>query len=356
MPFEENMFLWEGNMEREKMIEKLLDEAKLEEASKMINLIKKNRFYYFYYKAEILRMKGIIKKALILFKKSFTLASSDDEKLKSLLKIASLSRTVGDLKTAERSIILAKKISPQSADVLMENAMYLRLAERYNKALKIFNRLKKMYFKKNDISAISYIMWAEGGIYRNIGDIKKSVEKFKEALRYAKMAKDLSLEIYCELGLAGCLRIMGKINESYLTYSRCIKKIPQDDFFGKGYSYCGTANALRQLGRYKTALEYYKKALYYYNKTDDKADIALVLWGMAECYKKIDLKKAYFYINKAKRLIKNIHEIRGSILIKLTESHIRYARGEREKAKKLFNEAFELSKKHKLNTLIETFG
>ncbi|MGC8867796.1 MAG: tetratricopeptide repeat protein, partial [Elusimicrobiales bacterium] len=127
-------------------------------------------------------------------------------------------------------------------------------------------------------------------------------------------------------------------------------------YFAKGYSYCGTGNALRQLGNYKAALRFYRKALSYYRKTQDRADMALVLWGMAECYKKIDIKKAYRYIIKAKKLIKGLQEVRGRILINLTESHIRYAMGDVERAKKLFNRAVKISIKHKANTLIESFG
>ncbi|MGC8867926.1 MAG: hypothetical protein ACP5PA_06965, partial [Elusimicrobiales bacterium] len=206
----------------EEIIEKLLDDNRLNEALKKVNLIKKYRFSYFYYMAEILRMRGLIKKSLVFFKRSLALASSNEEKFKSALKIASLSRTLGDLKTARKHLAIAMKISPSSLELLMERAMYLRLSERYDDAIEIFNRLKREYIKKKDIAGISYILWAEGGMYRNMGMIKKSIRSFTNALKYAKMIKEPSLEIYSELGLAGSLRIIGKLKESYLLYSRCI--------------------------------------------------------------------------------------------------------------------------------------
>lgn len=337
-------------------IEKLIESEQFDKALKLLENTNKNSFEYFYFKAEINRIKGFIKKAHDIFKKALKYAQKYDDKFKTFIRLASLSRALGDLNKSAKYLKLAEKINPSSVDFLIEKAMYLRLSEKYADAFKIFKKLKKIFSNEKDYSALAYILWAEGGIYRNMGLIDLSIKSFKNAIKYSNISKDPSILLYSKLGLAGSLRIKGEIKKSYNLYHECIKKSPSSDLFAKGYSLCGTANALRQLGRYKTALRYYRKALFYYKKIKDNPDTALVLWGMSECFKKIDLKKADKCLKEARKYLKNTHEIRGKILVNISDAHLRYVSGDIKNSKILFNKALELSLKHNLNTVIECFG
>ncbi|MCX7905071.1 MAG: tetratricopeptide repeat protein [Elusimicrobiales bacterium] len=336
-------------------IESLLNKEKIKDAERLIRKIKKEKEYYYYY-AEIMRMKGFITKAIFLFKKALNEINDRDIKLKIFIRIMSLLRTIGDINDLKKYIILTQRLKANSEEFLLEKAMCLRLFEKYNQANKIFKKLKKIYTKNKDYQGISYILWAQGGIYRTKGSINKSINSYKKAKKYALKAKDKTLYLYSNLGLAGSLRIAAKLKESYKTYYSCIKLSPNDDMFAKGYSYCGAANALRQMGFYKKAIKYYNKALKYYLKIKDNADIALVLWGLAECYKKYDINKALVYLKKAKKYLKDKKEIRGKILILFSESYIRYIKGDIKKAKNLFNRAMKLSKKHSMYIYLENFG
>ncbi|MCX7641413.1 MAG: tetratricopeptide repeat protein [Elusimicrobiales bacterium] len=337
-------------------IEKLLNNGEINRAKKIINKIKTDKMHYYYYAAEAERMRGMISKSISLFKKSLKFVDNDNFKFKILIKLISLSRTIGNIIDSKRYIEIAKKINSKSEEFLIEKAMYLRLIEKYKKSFEIFEKLKKNYFKNKDYQGISYIFWAEAGIHRTLGNIRKSINAYKSSMKYAVKSNDKTLYLYSKLGLSGTLRIAGKLKDSYKFYYSCIKLTPDDDMFAKGYSYCGTANALRQMGKFKQAIKYYKKALNFYKKVGDEPDIALVLWGMAECYKKYNIDRALKIILQAKKYIKNSQEIRGKVLIILTESYLRYTKGEIKKAKKLFNAAIKLSNKHSIYTYIETFG
>lgn len=340
-------------MEITKQIEEYLNFEKINEAEKLIKKLKREK-YFFYYYAEILRIKGFVKKAIYYYKKA--MEKMKEKKFEIILKIISLYRTTGEKNKAKKYIKMAEKINPNSIELMIEKAMYFRLIEKYENAVKIFKRLLKYYIKNKDYQAVSYINWAVGGIYRNKGDLKKSIKYFQKAIEYSKTAKDESMMIYSILGLAGVLRIRGDLKRSYNLYYLITKKAPKTDIFAKAYSFCGTGNALRQMGKIEEALKYYKTSLKLYEKIKDNPDTALVLWGMAECYKKTNIKKAIQCIRKAKKLLKNSYEIRGKILLKKLEAEIKYSIGNKKEAKKLFEEAYNLAKKHKLNTLVETFG
>lgn len=343
-------------METYKKIELYIENGDIKAAEKLLSEIKLNKGISLYYNAEITRMKGLVLKSIKLFKKALIYNISLEYRFKIFIKLISLLRTIGNVKEAKRYLSMAEKLKPYSDEFLIEKAMVLRLLEKYEEALKIFNYLKKSYLSKKDYQAVSYILWAEGGVYRNMGEILKSIKTYQESIRYAKVSNDDTLVLYSTLGLAGSVRIAGMLKRSLRLYSKCIEKSPTDDYFAKAYSYCGTANALRQIGKFGKALKYYRYALKYYTFIKDNPDTALVLWGMAECYKRYNLNKALKYVCKAKKYLKDTHEIRGKILVTLTESYIRYALGEKLKANKLFYNAIVLSKRHKLNTLMETFG
>lgn len=342
-------------MEIDKDIESLLEYGEIEKAKRLLSKVK-NKALYLYYWSEIERTKGFISRCIKPLKTALKNTNDSNLRFKIVIRMASVLRALGRAKEAMRYLKIAQGISPNSEEFLLEKAMVLRLIERYKEALKIFRYLKNIYIKKGDYQGLSYILWAEGGMYRNMGRIYRSIRAYEDSLKYAKKAEDNTLILYSTLGLAGVIRIAGMLKRSLRLYLSCIKKAPSDDLFAKAYSYCGSANALRQMGSFKEALRYYKIALNYYTTIEDDPDTALVLWGMAECYKKYNLKKALECISKAKKYLRNSYEIRGKILLKLTEAQIRYALGDNMKARRLFFQAISLAKKHKLNTPIETFG
>lgn len=342
-------------MEIEERLSLLIENDELDSAKKILLKLKKGFIYFFYY-AEILRISGFIKKAIFFYKKALKYTKEKDKRFEIFIKIASIYRTIGNIRNAKYYLDLASKIGLKSDDLDIEKAMFLRLCGKFDKALKILTKLEKKFIKEKDYDGVSYILWAKGGTYRSMGRLKKSEQSFYEAIRYANKSRNKTLKVYSMLGLSGTLRISGEIRKSFKLYKKCISLAPKNDLFAKGYALCGTGNALRQLGDYNLALRYYKIALKHYAKIKDFADLALVLWGMSECYKKKDINTALMIAKKALNYLKNLSEPRGLILIYMTLGHIYYIKGQINKAKKYFDLAIKISKKHNLNVYLECFG
>jgi tetratricopeptide (TPR) repeat protein len=338
-------------------IDKFLDIENTKEAKKYLRNIKKRDGIYFYYLGEIERINGLLEKS---FKRYLKALSKLDKKSsfyqKTLLRLASITRSKGKIRETEKYLKILKKLNPKDLDFLLEMAMYFRMKGDFKNALYYFSKLKKIYTLKKDFQGLSYIYWAEGGIFRLEGNFKKGIISFKKSIEYALKAKDKSLLLYANFALAGILRIYGRINDSFKVYSKSLKFIDENDYFSKAYYHCGIANALRQMGNYKKAIENYLVSYRYYLKTGDKLDLALVLWGLGNAYMRVGkFKDAKDSFLKAERLFKDGFEPRGKILNLFSLSYLYYIEGRKEKAKNIYFKALKEAKKNNLNTYLEIF-
>jgi len=307
-----------------------------------------------------LRIEGFFQKAIYYYKKALPFHLQKERKLEILNKICAAFRAIGDKKNAKKysntAIKFAIKNKLNITQSMLEKAMTYRLCGEYEKAIKIFENIKKIYYHQKDYQGISYILWAIGGIYRLTGNFNKSIEYFKNSYKIALKIKDRDLKLYSLFGLAGVLRISGDINKSYKTYRKAARMVSKNDYFGLAYSYCGMANSLRQKGEFKKAKSFYMKSLKLYKAINDKPDLGFVYWGLGEIYKKENNnKKALYCFNIANKLFKSGHEKRGEILNNISISHIKYLNGEIKEANKTFFNAIKKAKKEKLNTYIEIF-
>lgn len=346
-------------------IEKIKNLIELENFNLALKELKKNKDkiekaeYHFYF-AEILRIQGLLHLAINQYKKSLKFNPSKILKIEILNKLSSCFRAIGNKKEALKFCELALKICLKNKisqeNTLLEKAMILRLSGEYDKAIKIFNKLIKIYSIKKDLAGISYIYWASGGIYRLKGKFKESIEYFQKSFEIAKKIQDKDLKAYALFGLAGVLRVAGNIEKSFLTYKKAQKLISKNDIFGKAYSFCGMANSLRQQGKLEAAFKLYMRSNQLYKLTGDKPDLGFTYWGMGEILKKKgDFKKALKYFITAEKLFKSGYEKRGEILNLISMAQTIYLMGKIKKAQKLFDKAYKLSKKEKLNTYLEIF-
>jgi len=338
-------------------IEEALCEENTNSALSLLKKVKQRDGYYFYYLGEIKRIEGLFKESyknyLIALKK---INKEDEIYSKILLRLASLSRSNGRIEEAKRYLDILIKNGWRNKDILLEQAMYLRMKGEFKRSLYYLFKLEKIYRKEKDFQGIAYIYWACGGIFRLQGHFKKGIHFFKRGIKYAKKANDRSLLLYLKFALAGILRIYGKPHQSLKEYKSCAKLIDRNDFFSKGYYYCGIANALRQLGKLEQSIYNYKKSYYYYKKTGDFLDLGLVVWGMGNSYlKKEEIKRAKKLFLKAKKLFRLGFEPRGEILNLISLSQVYYLKGDIKKAKKLYYDAIRKAKKYKLNTYLEVF-
>lgn len=338
-------------------IENYISEEDVDKAYFLLKKIKKD-FLFYYYLGETYRIKGLMKKAINFYIKAISKANKTIDKTKmfnALLKIASISRAFGDIKNTKKYIDMAGKLFI-NREYLLEKAMYLRMIGDFKKAINIFDNLIDEYKKEKDYQALSYILWAKGGIFRLEGKFALSIKAYRQSYYYANKIKDPSLMVYSLFGLAGVFRVSGNINESNKIYKKAKSIIPDTDLFAKAYAYCGIANSLRQMANIDNAIKNYKKSYLLYKKVGDDLDLGFVLWGLGECYKRKNLlKKALSIFYKADRLFNKGFEPRGRILNLISISQTLYLMGNIKKAKKLYKVAIKESEKNNLNTYLEIF-
>ncbi|MBP7796258.1 MAG: tetratricopeptide repeat protein [Elusimicrobiales bacterium] len=340
------------------MIEKKLDDEDVLSARKMIEKLDKNSPYRYYFIAESKRIEGFLKNAIYDYLRAIKgLKDMDREKyFNSLLKISAIYRSEGDKKNTLKYINMAEKINPNSLELMIEKAMYYRMIGNFEKAISIFNRVKEKYILEKDYAGVSYIMWAIGGILRLKGMFKESIKSYQNAISHAKRVKDSSLEVYSLFGLAGVLRVSGEIKKSYEIYRKSLSLISTDDSFATAYVHCGMANSLRQSQRLDDAIKNYRISYKYYSKINDSLDLALVLWGAGECYKKKNkLDTALKLFKKASKLFKTGFEPRGEILNMISTAETLYLLGNIKEANKIYFNAIAKAKKNHLYTYLERF-
>ncbi|NLI09919.1 MAG: tetratricopeptide repeat protein [Elusimicrobia bacterium] len=338
-------------------IESLLNEEKIKEAYALLR--KKRKKIYpisLFYEGEILRMSGFFQKASSLYEKYLPFSSSSQEKKKIYVKIASCKRALGLKEEALIWCSKALKIDKKDEDIMLETAMVYRLCGYYLKAEKLFFKLIKSYSLKKDFSALSYAYWALGGLKRNYGALQDSKSYFLKSLKFSSRAKDNSLKVYSLFGLAGVCRIKGEIESSLKYYLKAGSIAEKNDIFALAYSFCGTANALRQLGRLDEAEKLYLKSKILYSRLGDKPDLGFVYWGLGEIYRKRgNLRTSLFYLKKSSFLFKQGFEKRGEILSLISSAKVLYALGQTDKARKNYFSALKKARSENINTYLEDY-
>ncbi|MCG2725366.1 MAG: tetratricopeptide repeat protein [Elusimicrobia bacterium] len=277
------------------------------------------------------------------------------------IDMAACWRSLGKLPKALRFSNLALKLSKKhrvyTEEAEMEYALVLRLGGDFKNAKIKFDLLFNHYIQKKDYAACSFICWALGGIYRLEGLYAKSIDAFRKAEQYAVKSGDKFARGYALFGQGGVLRVGGKMNESLTAYKKAKKIFSfSQDIFGKAYSECGYANVLRQKGDLPLAMKGYLKARKLYTEIDDDADLGFVEWGIGEILKRSGQFEAALKSFKAARdLFKGNCEPRGEILVKLSTAQTLHLLGQGKSADKIFDDAVELARKHKLKTYMEVF-
>lgn len=155
---------------------------------------------------------------------------------------------------------LLKKINDKNERKLYL-AGILRKKGKYKKAIEILRGIKP---------ASCDVEWLMGACYRKI-NLKESLKHFKKALKLSVSILD---EGFSLCGIGGVLRELGKVKESLEAYkkaNRIFKKL--DNAYGVAYSYCGIGNAYAVLKEKRSAYKNYEKSIYYYKLTGDKNSI-----------------------------------------------------------------------------------
>ncbi len=341
-------------------IEKISAYLEREEIEKAQSLIKKNGKALMpealFYQGEIWRMKGFFERACVFYMKYISSAKSKSDKKNAYLKMAACKRALGLKKESLYWCRKALALYPKDEEALLETAMTYRLSGLWDRARGIFLRLKKAYLAEKDYAGVSYILWALGGLERSRGELESSKRLFMNSLKFARLAKDRSLEVYALFGLGGVCRIKGELENSLSYYRKASSLSGRNDTFAAAYSFCGAANALRQLGDLDEAEKLYEKSRILYRALQDKPDLGFVYWGKGEIKrKKGKLKEAFSDFKTASKLFSAGFEKRGEILSALSSAKTLYAMGRKAQADKVYFSAVESAKKEGLKTYLEDY-
>ena len=277
-----------------------------------------------------------------------------------LLKMAAASRALGDTRAAlsasGSALALARASGALIPEAELELALAHRLAGNYAKAEPALKRLLALYRRRRDWTAVSFVLWALGGLWRLKGRYKPAIKAFEDSARYAARAGDKAACGYALFGLGGVLRVAGRVQSALKPYRQASAAFAgSTDIFAKAYAECGTANVLRQLGRLDEALAGYVRAHKLYSTIKDGPDLGFVEWGMGEVYKKRgELSRAGAAFRREK-LFSEGFEPRGLILTRLSMAQVVYLLGNTAKAEKLHFAALKEARKHRLHTYLETF-
>lgn len=313
-------------------------------------------------RGEAWRAVGKFKNALAQYDRGLKLKSCDRKlRLEILIKKAATSRALGQtcaaLKAALSALALARATGLFIPEAALELALAHRLAGNFGKAESALKRLYALYRRLGDWEAVSFVLWALGGLWRLKGRYNLSIKAFEDSARFAAKAGDKTARGYALLGLGGVNRVAGHIESALKPYKEARTVFAgSSDIFARAYAECGMANVLRQLGRLDEALKGYQKARKLYSAIRDGPDAGFVEWGIGEVYKKRgEPAKAEGAFKRAEKLFSCGFEPRGIILTKLSMAQVDYLLGNTAKADKLHFAALKAARKHGLHTYLETF-
>ncbi|MGB2579097.1 tetratricopeptide (TPR) repeat protein [Elusimicrobium simillimum] len=344
-------------------IEALLEADKPSEVIKKFKNYKGRDAKTLFLLGEAQRMIGQFDTAIKTYTKADKANPEAELKIQILLSLAACERTLGNAeeayKTAAAVHILAEgmEFEDERISALLEMGMSLRAWGKLEESLECLNEVLAHYISERDYSAVSYVLWAKGGIFRLQGKFKEGIKSYKDAVSQAKKAKDKINEAYAYCGLAGISRIAGDV-KGCVNYYKMADKIfaRTEDTFGKAYTNCGMANGLRQMGDYKTALKRYVKADELYSLIGDRVDLGFVKWGRADVLKRFGkLDEALVDLKAAEKLFEGSDEKRGQILTQLSLAQVLYAMGHADTAKEKYFAAVERAKEENLNTYLEIY-
>jgi tetratricopeptide (TPR) repeat protein len=179
-------------------------------------------------------------------------------------------------------------------------------AEKYQEALNVFQRAG---FQEG----IGWVANNLGNIYRGWGQYPTAVEYFKKSLDIRRKIKDAK-------GEAGALNNLGLVHENwgefikageYYEMSRQIRR-RIGDARAEADSLNNLGTVHRRLGEYSKAAEYYEKSAEIYRKHGDASGESYPLTGLGNVYKdRAQYPEAAQYYEKSLRIKKKLGDIKG---------------------------------------------
>ncbi|HXW69210.1 MAG TPA: tetratricopeptide repeat protein [Dissulfurispiraceae bacterium] len=301
-------------------------------------------------KGEALRDQAQYREALKVFKSALSISKRGGDVsgiLDATLAIADISRMTGDFDRAinnyeealEACEALGRTLT--AADCMVGMGLSLRAIGMWKEALQFVSAARKAYRREKDQRGAAFSLWAEAGVHRVAGNIRKALALFAEARgSFTSLGFDSGIA-YALCGLGGTHRIAGKYSESLQYYRQANHMFGGlKDKFGTAYSHCGIGNAYRMQKRYGDAMRHFRKAAQLYEEIGDIVSYSYTLWSIATaCKMKSDFTQARTFTSAALRNFKRTKDPRGVIYCDMLLGEMDFMRGRNAAADKRLRRA-----------------
>ncbi len=206
--------------------------------------------------------------------------------------------------------------------------------------------LQEKYYSQIDKGVMGFLFGNLGLAYSDLGEIKKAIECYMQALKIAKDLGDKKGEEN-SLGNLGLAYIqIGQVDKAIQNYEQALQIAEEiGDIRGKGNSLGNIGLAYNQLGKIEKAIQYYKKALEIASKVGDKRGEGSHLGNLGNVYADIGrVEKAIEYYKKALKIAREIGDRRGEEGRLGNLGNVYIQLGKTEKAIQYYEKALEISK------------
>jgi serine phosphatase RsbU (regulator of sigma subunit)/Tfp pilus assembly protein PilF len=243
----------------------------------------------------------------------------------------------GDYKGALEKQIRSLKIRESRSDTTGMAIAYNDIGILY-KQLRNFEKAIECYRNSNALLRAKGNKRGVSFTYGNIGTIHSELKNLDSALYYYNKALDIALEInnsnaittqYSNIGeIYGMKKQPAKALE-YFNRSLEIDKANNDEY-GMILSHTNIGTSLKDLGKYREAIEHFTEAEKLCISIDAKPLLKDMYRSLADCYKQAgDANKAYEYLNKYSEL--NAELVNKDMTEQMAEMEARYETEKKDK-------------------------
>jgi len=193
-------------------------------------------------------------------------------------------------------------------------------------------------------------------IKANIGMLYMTVRNYKMADLFTRSAYYLFQRVGNDRGMGDCHHNIGyiqiiskKFNEALISYQKAISMYEYaNSSYGLAYTWKDLGQLYQQKGDYEKGFECLEKSYGLFREVGDFSGMAdlLNLIGLSYKISKQNLEKAMEYYEKAEAIYQQLGQLRGLAGVKSNFASLYYDKGDFENALNIFQEVYELDKKH----------
>jgi CHAT domain-containing protein/tetratricopeptide (TPR) repeat protein len=234
----------------------------------------------------------------------------------------------------DRTVVLAERAYAEGERLRAEQRedAYRKATEKYEEARSHWHSLGEQTEEAATLKAL-------GEIHLLLGEPKKTIAYYQQALRLAEAAKELRMqsELLSNLGYA-----LTQVGENLQAQVYCGKALQlsqeRNDARGLGVALIGLGDVFYSLGDRQQALAYYQQALAHWQALKDRRGLARVFLLMGYIHDELsDAERAVDYYNQSLRLWRAVNDYRGQALVFIAMGNLYANQGNQQEALRCYD-------------------